>query len=46
MMHFPLPWSTEFGVIVFCGLAVFAYFGEWTIAALAPVFTREREEGR
>lgn len=40
------PWITEFGVIVFCGLAAFVYFGERAIAALAPVFMLEREEGK
>lgn len=38
------PWVTEFGVVVFCGLAAFAYFSERAIAAFALVFARERED--
>lgn len=40
------PWITEFGVVVFCGLAVFVYFVDRAIAAFAPVFIWERGEDK
>lgn len=37
-------WINLNTVVIFGGLAAFAYFGERAVAALAHVFTREWEE--
>lgn len=44
VMHFPLPWIMDQTIVIFGGVALAAYFFERAVAALAPVFTREREE--